>query len=112
MRDCPATFFKTRRRFFHRRREFRTGQAWGVDDLVTYLQRSGYRPEADENSLGEYTVDGNVVDIKPSKLSYFGGTNDYGGSVQWPNDQGDPAARWRTGHGHRGDRAGANHQSV
>ncbi len=52
------------------------GQTWGVDELVTYLQRSGYRPEADENSLGEYTVDGNVVEIKPSKLSYFGGTND------------------------------------
>ncbi len=52
------------------------GQAWGVEDLVTYLQRSGYRPEADENSLGEYDVDGSVVDIKPSKLSYFGGSND------------------------------------
>ena len=53
-----------------------TGQAWGPDDLVTYLQRSGYRPEADENSLGQYTVEGNVVDIRPSKLSYFAGTND------------------------------------
>jgi penicillin-binding protein 1B len=52
------------------------GQAWGVEDLVTYLQRSGYRPEADDNALGEYTVEGSVVDIKPSKLSYFGGTND------------------------------------
>ena len=52
------------------------GQAWGVEDLVTYLQRSGYRPEADDNSLGEYTVEGNVVDVKPSKLSYFGGSND------------------------------------
>ena len=51
------------------------GQAWGVEDLVMYLQRSGYRPEADENSLGEYTVSGNTVDIRPSKLSYFGGSN-------------------------------------
>jgi len=51
------------------------GQAWGVEDLVTYLQRSGYRPEADDNALGEYTVEGSVVDIKPSKLSYFGGSN-------------------------------------
>ncbi len=51
------------------------GQAWGVDDLVSYLQRSGYRPEADDNALGEYTVDGNAVEIKPSKLSYFGGSN-------------------------------------
>jgi penicillin-binding protein 1B len=53
-----------------------TGQAWGPDDLVTYLQRSGYRPEPDDNSLGQYTVQGNVVDIRPSKLSYFAGTND------------------------------------
>jgi penicillin-binding protein 1B len=51
------------------------GQAWGAEDLVTYLQRSGYRPEADDNSLGEYTIDGSAVDIKPSKLSYFGGSN-------------------------------------
>lgn len=53
-----------------------TGQAWGVDDLVSYLQRAGYRPEQDDSSLGEYTVQGNVVDIRPSKLSYFGGGND------------------------------------
>jgi len=51
------------------------GQAWGVDDLMTYLQRVGYRPEADENSLGEYSVQGNLAEIKPSKLSYFGGSN-------------------------------------
>jgi penicillin-binding protein 1B len=51
------------------------GQAWSADDLTTYLQRSGYRPESDDNALGEYTVNGNVVDIKPSKLSYFAGTN-------------------------------------
>lgn len=51
------------------------GQAWSAEDLVTYLQRSGYRPEADENALGEYSVDGSTVDIKPSKLSYFAGGN-------------------------------------
>ncbi len=51
------------------------GQAWGLDDLVTYLQKVGYRPEADENSLGEYSIQGNVAEIKPSKLSYFGGGN-------------------------------------
>jgi len=51
------------------------GQVWGVDDLVLYLQRSGYRPEADASSLGEYSVEGNVVNIQPSKLSYFGGSN-------------------------------------
>ena len=54
------------------------GQAWGSEDLVTFLQRSGYRPEPDDNSLGQYTVEGNVVDIKPSKLSYFGGSNALG----------------------------------
>ena len=32
------------------------GQAWSQDDLVMYLQRVGYRPEADDNSLGEYIV--------------------------------------------------------
>ena len=51
------------------------GQAWGPDDLVMYLQRAGYRPEADDSSLGEYTIDGSVVDIRPSKLSYFGESN-------------------------------------
>jgi penicillin-binding protein 1B len=51
------------------------GQAWGIDDLVMYLQRSGYRPESDENSLGEYTIDGTTLDIRPSKLSFFAGGN-------------------------------------
>jgi penicillin-binding protein 1B len=52
-----------------------TGQAWSAEDLTTYLTRIGYRPEADENSMGQYTVQGNTVDIRPSKLSYFGGSN-------------------------------------
>jgi penicillin-binding protein 1B len=51
------------------------GQAWEQGDLVTYLQRVGYRPTADENSLGQYTVDGSTVDIRPQKLSYFGESN-------------------------------------
>jgi penicillin-binding protein 1B len=51
------------------------GQAWSVDDLVTYLQRTGYRPESDENALGTYTVNGNTLDIRPSKLSFFAGGN-------------------------------------
>jgi penicillin-binding protein 1B len=51
------------------------GQAWGEDDLVTYLQRTGYRPDADENALGTYTVQGNALDIRPSKLSFFAGGN-------------------------------------
>jgi penicillin-binding protein 1B len=52
-----------------------TGQAWSAEDLTTYLTRIGYRPEADDNSMGQYTVQKNTVDIRPSKLSYFGGSN-------------------------------------
>jgi penicillin-binding protein 1B len=51
------------------------GQAWGPDDLTAYLQREGYRPESDDSSLGQFTVTNNVVDIRPSKLSYFAGGN-------------------------------------
>ncbi|MGC1494012.1 MAG: PBP1A family penicillin-binding protein, partial [Candidatus Acidiferrum sp.] len=51
------------------------GEAWGPEDLTTYLTRIGYRPEVDENALGQFTVEGDTVDIRPSKLSYFGGSN-------------------------------------
>ena len=51
------------------------GQAWTAEDLTDYLTRVGYRPEKDDNALGEYTVQGNTVDIRPSKLSYFNGSN-------------------------------------
>jgi penicillin-binding protein 1B len=51
------------------------GQAWDQNDLVTYLQRVGYRPTADETSLGQYTIDGSTIDIRPQKLSYFGESN-------------------------------------
>ena len=47
------------------------GQAISPEELAGYLQRAGYRPEADENALGQYTVQRNAVDIRPSKLSYF-----------------------------------------
>ena len=50
-------------------------QAWGPDDLTDYLTRVGYRPQDDPNALGQYTVQGTTVDIRPSKLSYFGGKN-------------------------------------
>jgi len=33
-----------------------TAEAWGPDDLTDYLTRVGYRPEADPNALGQYTV--------------------------------------------------------
>jgi penicillin-binding protein 1B len=51
------------------------GQTLSPDDLTTYLQRVGYRPEADGVSLGQYAATGNVVSIRPSKLSYFAGGN-------------------------------------
>jgi penicillin-binding protein 1B len=51
------------------------GQAWTPNDLITFLQKSGYRPTSDENSLGEYTINGSTVDIRPSKLSYFNDSN-------------------------------------
>src|SRR5258708_14073523 len=47
------------------------GQAISPEELTGYLQRSGYRPEADENAFAQYTVQRNSVDIRPSKLSYF-----------------------------------------
>jgi penicillin-binding protein 1B len=51
------------------------GQAITPEELTSYLQRAGYRPAADENALGQYTVQRNTVDIRPSKLSYFVGGN-------------------------------------
>jgi penicillin-binding protein 1B len=57
------------------------GQPWSLDDLVMYMQRVGYRVDDSENSLGQYTVEGNTVAIRPSKLSYFGEGN--GISVQF-----------------------------
>jgi penicillin-binding protein 1B len=50
-------------------------QAWGPDDLTDYLTRVGYRPQSDPNALGVFTVQGNTVDVRPSKLSYFAGGN-------------------------------------
>jgi penicillin-binding protein 1B len=48
------------------------GQLETKEALETYLTRVGYRPEHDDNALGQFTVQGNTVDIRPSKLSYFG----------------------------------------
>jgi len=52
-----------------------TGQVWGPDDLAQYLQRAGYRPQSDDAAMGQYTVQGNIVEVRPSKLSYFAGGN-------------------------------------
>jgi penicillin-binding protein 1B len=51
------------------------GQAWGPEDLTAYLTRVGYRPLQDASAIGQFTVQENTVDIRPSKLSYFAGTN-------------------------------------
>jgi penicillin-binding protein 1B len=51
------------------------GESMSPADLASYLQRAGYRAQDVEDSLGQYTVQGNSVDIRPSKLSYFGGGN-------------------------------------
>ena len=51
------------------------GQALSPQELTAYLQRAGYRAETDANALGQYTVQKSSVDIRPSKLSYFGGSN-------------------------------------
>ena len=51
------------------------GQAWGPQDLTDYLTRVGYRPVQDASALGQFTVQQNTVDIRPSKLSYFAGNN-------------------------------------
>ena len=45
------------------------GQVYTSEELIMYLQRVGYRPEHDDYSLGQYTVQGNSVDIRPSKSS-------------------------------------------
>jgi penicillin-binding protein 1B len=50
-------------------------QAWGPEELTSYLTRVGYRPEQDENARGQFTIQGSTVDIRPSKLSYFGEKN-------------------------------------
>src|SRR5260370_14747480 len=58
------------------------GEAWGPEDLTSYLTRVGYRPLQDENAIGQFTVQQNTVDIRPSKLSYFAGTNPLAGQIR------------------------------
>ena len=57
------------------------GEVWSEGDMTTYLTKVGYRPVRDDNSLGQFVVQGNTVEIRPSKLSYFAATN--GLSVQF-----------------------------
>ena len=55
--------------------EIAPGEAMGPEELTGYLERAGYRPEHDDASLGQFTMQGNTVDIRPSNLSYFEGKN-------------------------------------
>ena len=55
--------------------EISPGEVMTPGELTTYLERVGYRPETDDSELGQYTAKDNVVDIRPSKISYFAGTN-------------------------------------
>src|SRR5262249_44979373 len=51
------------------------GQSMSLEDLSGYLQRAGYRPQNAEGGVGQYTVQGNEIDVRPSNLSYFRGRN-------------------------------------
>src|SRR5262249_41714515 len=56
-------------------RRIADGEAFSAEEMATYLQRVGYRPAEDDNSLGQYSLQGTTLDIRPSKLSYSGATN-------------------------------------
>src|SRR5260370_22347631 len=51
------------------------GRAGAREALTAYLTRVGYRPIQDASAIGQFTVQANTVDIRPSKLSYFAGNN-------------------------------------
>src|SRR3984885_13054121 len=57
------------------------GEVWTAGEMTTYLTKVGYRPVRDDNSMGQFELQGNTVEIRPSKLSYFSSTN--GLSVQF-----------------------------
>jgi hypothetical protein len=99
MHGCPAKVLQNTTQIFFTPQYISAGQAWSAEDLTTYLTRIGYRPEADDNSMGQYTVAGNTVDIRPLKLSYFGGSA--GGAVQREIDTLDSSVlrRGKSGHG-------------
>ena len=67
--------FQSTTQIFSAPEHISVGEALSPEELTGYLQRAGYRPEADQNALGQYTVQRGSVDIRPSKLSYFVGGN-------------------------------------
>ena len=71
----PGNILQNTTQIFSAPEHISAAQAWGPEDLTEYLTRVGYRPQPDSNALGQFTVQGNTVDIRPSKLSYFAGNN-------------------------------------
>src|SRR5579863_7081413 len=51
------------------------GEPMSAEELQTYLTKVGYRPEKDDNALGQFALRGASVDIIPSRLSYFDASN-------------------------------------
>jgi penicillin-binding protein 1B len=52
-----------------------TGETMRAGDLATYLLRAGYQEGDVEGAPGEFKIKGSVVEIHPSRDSYFQGTN-------------------------------------
>ena len=52
-----------------------TGETLRAGDLATYLLRTGYQEGEVEGAPGEFKVKGSTVEIRPSRDSYFQGTN-------------------------------------
>ena len=71
----PGNILQNTTQIFSAPEHISAAQAWGPEELTEYLTRVGYRPQEDPNALGQFTVQGNAVDIRPSKLSYFAGSN-------------------------------------
>ncbi len=61
--------------FFPSPQRIADGEVWSAEELQTYLTKVGYRPEKDDNALGQFSVRGASVDIIPSRLSYFDASN-------------------------------------
>src|SRR5256885_16118398 len=71
----PGNVLQNTTQIFSAPEHISAGQAWGPEDLAAYLTRVGYRPIQDANAIGQFTVQENAVDIRPSKFSYFAGNN-------------------------------------
>ena len=51
------------------------GEALHANDLKSYLLRAGYQETSVEGAPGQFEVNGNSVEIRPSQESYFQGNN-------------------------------------